>query len=112
MSNVVMGYKQSTFPKKLAAISGIALLIFIILPFVVGSFQLSLLSKLLLFGTLAVTLDLVWGFTGILSFAHGIFFTLGGYASAYYLKLNLSAANNTYGGELPDFMVWNGLEVL
>ncbi|MEL6492406.1 MAG: urea ABC transporter permease subunit UrtC [Cyanobacteria bacterium J06634_6] len=112
MSNVVMGYKQSTFPKKLAAISGIALLIFIILPFVVGSFQLSLLSKLLLFGTLAVTLDLVWGFTGILSFAHGIFFTLGGYASAYYLKLNLSAANNTYGGELPDFMVWNGLETL
>ncbi len=112
MSNVVMGYKQSTFPKKLAAISGIALLIFIILPFVVGSFQLSLLSKLLLFGTLAVTLDLVWGFTGILSFAHGIFFTLGGYASAYYLKLNLSAANNTYGGELPDFMVWNGLEAL
>ena len=112
MSNVVMGYKQSTFPKKLAAISGIALLIFIILPFVIGSFQLSLLSKLLLFGTLAVTLDLVWGFTGILSFAHGIFFTLGGYASAYYLKLNLSAENNTYGGELPDFMVWNGLEVL
>ncbi len=112
MSNVVMGYKQSTFPKRLAAISGIALLIFIVLPFVIGEFQLSLLSKLLLFGTLAVTLDLVWGFTGILSFAHGIFFTLGGYASAYYLKLNLSAANNTYGGELPDFMVWNGLEVL
>ncbi|NJM97038.1 MAG: urea ABC transporter permease subunit UrtC [Phormidesmis sp. RL_2_1] len=112
MSNVVMGYKQSTFPKRLAAISGIILLLFIIFPFVVGSFQLSLMSKLLLFGTLAVTLDLVWGFTGILSFAHGIFFTLGGYAAAYYLKLNLSAANNTYGGELPDFMVWNGLEAL
>ncbi|MGB3293419.1 MAG: urea ABC transporter permease subunit UrtC [Phormidesmis sp.] len=112
MSNVVMGYKQSTFPKRLVAICAIALLIFIIFPFVVGSFQLSLMSKLLLFGTLAVSLDLVWGFTGILSFAHGIFFTLGGYAVAYYLKLNLSAANNTYGGELPDFMVWNGLETL
>lgn len=112
MSNVVMGYKQSTFPKKLAAVSGIVLLVFVILPFLVGSFQLSLISKLLLFGTLAITLDLVWGFTGILSFAHGIFFTLGGYAAAYYLKLNLSAANNTYGGELPDFMVWNGLETL
>lgn len=112
MSNVVMGYKQSTFPVKLAAICGIALLIFIILPFLVGEFQLSLVSKLLLFGALAISLDLVWGFTGILSFAHGIFFTLGGYASAYYLKLNLSAANNTYGGELPDFMVWNGLETL
>jgi len=112
MSNVVMGYKQSTFPKKLAIVSGVVLLIFIIFPFVVGSFQLSLMSKLLLFGTLAVTLDLVWGFTGILSFAHGIFFTLGGYAVAYYLKLNLSAANNTYGGNIPDFMVWNGLEAL
>ncbi|MEL6938335.1 MAG: urea ABC transporter permease subunit UrtC [Cyanobacteria bacterium J06598_1] len=112
MSNVVMGYKQSTFPKRLAAIGGVILLLFIVFPFVVGSFQLSLMSKLLLFGTLAVSLDLVWGFTGILSFAHGVFFTLGGYASAYYLKLNLSAANNTYGGELPDFMVWNGLEVL
>lgn len=112
MSNVVMGYKQSTFPKRLAVICAIALLLFIIFPFVVGSFQLSLMSKLLLFGTLAVSLDLVWGFTGILSFAHGIFFTLGGYAVAYYLKLNLSSANNTYGGELPDFMVWNGLETL
>jgi urea transport system permease protein len=112
MSNVVMGYKQSTFPAKLAVISAIVLLVFIVFPFLVGSFQLSLMSKLLLFGTLAVTLDLVWGFTGILSFAHGIFFTLGGYASAYYLKLNLAAENNNYGGELPDFMVWNGLETM
>ncbi|MBE9062553.1 urea ABC transporter permease subunit UrtC [cf. Phormidesmis sp. LEGE 11477] len=112
MSNVVLGYKQSSFPAKLAIISGISLLVFAVIPFFIGSFQLSLLSKLLLFGSLAVSLDLVWGFTGILSFAHGVFFTLGGYAAAYYLKLNLSAANNTYGGELPDFMVWNGLEVL
>lgn len=112
MANVVLGYKQTTFPTKLIAISLIAFLIFAALPFVLGDFQLSLMSKLLLFGALAVSLDLVWGFTGILSFAHGVFFTLGGYASAYYLKLNLSAANNTYGGELPDFMVWNGLETL
>ncbi len=112
MTNVVMGYKQSTFPKKLVVIGGIGLLIFIILPFVVNSFQLSLMSKLLLFGTLAISLDLVWGFTGILSFAHGVFFTLGGYASAYYLKLNLSAASNNYGGNVPDFMVWNGLKTL
>ncbi|NEQ49877.1 MAG: urea ABC transporter permease subunit UrtC [Leptolyngbya sp. SIO3F4] len=112
MANAVMGYKQSSFPTKLAAVSGIGLLIFIILPFVFGDFQLSLMSKLLLFGSLGISLDLVWGFTGILSFAHGVFFTLGGYASAYYLKLNLSAASNTYGGELPDFMVWNGLETL
>ncbi|WP_299489495.1 urea ABC transporter permease subunit UrtC [Acaryochloris sp. IP29b_bin.137] len=112
MTNIVMGYKQSTFPKKIVAVSCIFLAIFIILPFTLNSFQLSLMSKLLLFGTLGISLDLVWGFTGILSFAHGVFFTLGGYASAYYLKLNLSASSNTYGGELPDFMVWNGLEEL
>lgn len=112
MANAVMGYKQSTFPAKLAVIAGIGLLIFIVFPFLVGEFQVSLMSKLLLFGALAISLDLVWGFTGILSFAHGVFFTLGGYASAYYLKLNLSAESNTYGGNLPDFMVWNGLEVL
>lgn len=112
MANVVLGYKQTTFPTKLVVISVIGFLIFAVLPFVLGDFQLSLMSKLLLFGALAVSLDLVWGFTGILSFAHGVFFTLGGYASAYYLKLNLDAANNNYGGELPDFMVWNGLETL
>ena len=112
MANIVLGYKQSTFPSKLIIIGVIGFAIFVVLPFVLGDFQLSLMSKLLLFGSLAVSLDLVWGFTGILSFAHGVFFTLGGYASAYYLKLNLSASSNTYGGELPDFMVWNGLEEL
>ena len=112
MTNMVLSYKQTTFPRKIVIIGGISLLVFVVLPFVIGAFQLALVSKLLLFGALAVSLDLVWGFTGILSFAHGVFFTLGGYAMAYYLKLNLSAANNTYGGNLPDFMVWNGLESL
>lgn len=112
MTDAVMELRQNTIPTKLLLVSGIGLLIFIILPFVLGDFQISLMAKLLLFGSLAISLDLVWGFTGILSFAHGVFFTLGGYAMAYYLKLNLSAANNTYGGELPDFMVWNGLETL
>ncbi len=104
--------RRSQIPTKLITISGIILLIFAILPLVLGNFQVSLLSKLLLFGSLAVSLDLVWGYTGILSFAHGVFFTLGGYAMAYYLKLNLSAAGNTYGVDLPDFMVWNGLTEL
>jgi urea transport system permease protein len=112
MTNMVLGYQQSTFPRKLLIIGGIVLLFFIVLPFAIGEFQLALVSKLLIFGALAVSLDLVWGFTGILSFAHGVFFTLGGYAMAYYLKLNLSAAQNTYGVNLPDFMVWNGLESL
>jgi urea transport system permease protein len=112
VTEMILGYKQTTFPRKLVVIAGISLLVFVILPFVMGDFQLALLSKLLLFGSLAMSLDLVWGFTGILSFAHGVFFTLGGYAMAYYLKLNLSSTGNTYGVALPDFMVWNGLESL
>jgi urea transport system permease protein len=103
---------RSRNPTKLAIITAISFLVMAVLPFVVGEFQVSLLSKLLLYGALAISLDLVWGFTGILSFAHGVFFTLGGYAMAYYLKLNLSAEGNTYGGNLPDFMVWNGLKEL
>lgn len=104
--------KRSQLPNKLIVITAISFLIMAVLPFFIGSFQTSLLAKLLLFGALAISLDLVWGYTGILSFAHGVFFTLGGYAMAYYLKLNLAADNNTYGVKLPDFMVWNGLEKL
>jgi len=105
--------RQASFvPKRWLITSAIVLVIFTIFPFVAGTFQTNLMAKLLLFGTLGVSLDLIWGFTGILSFAHGVFFTLGGYAMAYYLKLNLSATANNYGGSLPDFMVWNGLKEL
>jgi urea transport system permease protein len=112
MTQVLEGTRRFNVPTKLLTVGGIALLIFITLPFLLGGFQISLMSKLLLFGALAITLDLVWGFTGILSFAHGVFFTLGGYVAAYYLKLNLSATSNNYGVDLPDFMVWNGLTEL
>jgi urea transport system permease protein len=112
MTQVLPGVQESTFPRKLALIVGIGFLIFAVFPLFFGEFQTSLMAKLLLFGTLAIALDLVWGFTGILSFAQGVFFSLGGYAMAYYLKLNLSAEANNYGVALPDFMVSNGLEQL
>lgn len=112
MTDVLRGAQRASIPVKLLTTTGVILLLFIVLPFVLGEFQTALMAKLLLFGILGVSLDLVWGFTGILSFAHGVFFTLGGYAMAYYLKLNLSSSANTYGGELPDFMVWNGLKEL
>ncbi len=112
MTDVLGGVRRATIPVKLLTTTGIILLLFIVLPFILGEFQTALMAKLLLFGILGISLDLVWGFTGILSFAHGVFFTLGGYAMAYYLKLNLSSTANTYGGELPDFMVWNGLKEL
>jgi urea transport system permease protein len=113
MSEVAGRIRQANYvPKRWLTVAAVFLVIFAIFPFVAGSFQTNLMAKLILFGTLAVSLDLIWGFTGILSFAHGVFFTLGGYAMAYYLKLNLSETANNYGGNLPDFMVWNGLTEL
>ncbi len=51
-------------------------------------------------------MDLIWGYAGMLSLGHGVFFGLGGYAFAMFLKLEAAK------GELPDFMFWSGLKEL
>lgn len=80
-----------------------ALALFFLAPALLSDFRLNLLSKFLSFAVLALGIDLIWGYTGILSLGHGVFFGLGGYCMAMHLKLQAS------GTELPDFMVWNGL---
>ncbi|SEP05894.1 urea ABC transporter permease subunit UrtC [Paenibacillus sp. OV219] len=75
-------------------------------PLVLSDFRLNLLAKFLAYAIVALGLDLIWGYTGILSLGHGVFFGLGGYAMAMYLKLEAS------GGRLPDFMDWSGLTAL
>ena len=75
-------------------------------PLVVSDFRLSLLGKFLTFAILGMALNLIWGYGGMLSLGHGVFFGLGGYAMAMFLKLEAS------GGKLPDFMFWSGLEKL
>ncbi|AZN38910.1 urea ABC transporter permease subunit UrtC [Paenibacillus albus] len=75
-------------------------------PLVLSDFRLNLLAKFLAYAIVALGLDLIWGYTGILSLGHGVFFGLGGYAMAMYLKLEAS------GGKLPDFMDWSGLTAL
>ncbi len=75
-------------------------------PLFTSDFRLNLLAKFLAFAIAAVGLDLLWGYTGILSLGHGVFFGLGGYAMAMHLKLQAS------GGRLPDFMDWSGLTKL
>jgi urea transport system permease protein len=65
-----------------------------------------LLGKFVAFAILALGIDLIWGYTGILSLGHGVFFGLGAYCTAMYLKLESS------GGKVPDFMSWSGQEVL
>ncbi|MFC3342340.1 urea ABC transporter permease subunit UrtC [Paenibacillus abyssi] len=75
-------------------------------PLFMSDFRLNLLAKFLAFAIVALGLDLIWGYTGILSLGHGVFFGLGAYAMAMYLKLEAS------GDRLPDFMGWSGLTQL
>lgn len=75
-------------------------------PLVLPEFRLNLLAKFLTFAIVAVGLDLIWGYGGMLSLGQGLFFGLGAYAMAMYLKLEAS------GSSLPDFMVWSGVEQL
>src|SRR5690606_22479094 len=89
----------------LLAYAAAALLLFCA-PLFLSDFRLNLLAKFLAFAIVAIGLDLLWGYTGILSLGHGVFFGLGAYCMAMYLKLEAS------GGKLPDFMSWSGVNEL
>ena len=74
--------------------------------FYVSTYVISLAGKYLCFAILALALDLVWGFAGILSLGHAAFFALGGYAMGMYLMRQIGA-RGVYGNPvLPDFMVF------
>jgi urea transport system permease protein len=75
-------------------------------PFHVPTYLVSLLGKYLCFALLALSVDLIWGFCGILSLGHGAFFALGGYAMGMYLMRQIGD-RGVYGNPLlPDFMVF------
>lgn len=74
--------------------------------FHVSTYVVTLLGKYLCYALLAIALDLVWGYGGILSLGHGVFFALGGYAMGMYLMRQIGD-RGVYGNpELPDFMVF------
>ncbi|MBD8877422.1 urea ABC transporter permease subunit UrtC [Roseibium polysiphoniae] len=81
-------------------------------PFHVPTYAVTLMGKYLTYALLALSVDLVWGFCGILSLGHGAFFALGGYAMGMYLMRQIGT-RGVYGDPiLPDFMVflnWNEL---
>lgn len=75
-------------------------------PLALSSFTVSLLGKYLCYALLALALDLVWGYAGLLSLGHGAFFALGGYAMGMYLMRQIGT-RGVYGDPvLPDFMVF------
>src|SRR5258708_860404 len=65
-----------------------------------------LLGKYLCYALLALSLDLIWGYAGILSLGHGAFFALGGYAMGMYLMRQIGTRGVYANAELPDFMVF------
>ena len=74
--------------------------------FYVSDYMVTLLGKYLCYALLALAVDLVWGYCGILSLGHGAFFALGGYAMGMYLMRQIGD-RGVYGNpELPDFMVF------
>ncbi|MBC8128929.1 MAG: urea ABC transporter permease subunit UrtC [Rhizobiaceae bacterium] len=75
-------------------------------PLHIPSYAIPLIGKYLCYALLALSLDLVWGYVGILSLGHGAFFALGGYAMGMYLMRQIGT-RGTYGNPiLPDFMVF------
>jgi urea transport system permease protein len=71
----------------------------------VSAYVLTLSGKIMCYAICAVALDLVWGYCGILSLGHGLFFSLGGYAMGMYLMRSIGT-DGVYKVNLPDFMVF------
>jgi len=96
---------------------GLVLLAMIVVPFCnllvpetsslhVSTFTVTLLGKFLCYALLALSVDLIWGYCGILSLGHGAFFALGGYAMGMYLMRQIGSRGQYGNAELPDFMVF------
>ena len=85
---------------------GLIIIFAVILPSVLPAFRLRLLGRFLSLAIVALGIDLIWGYTGLLSLGHGIFFALGGYALAMHLNLQLP------DGQLPEFFTLYGVSEL
>ncbi len=73
--------------------------------FHLSDFYVSLLGKILCYAICALAMDLIWGYTGILSLGHGLFFALGGYAMGMYLMRQIGRDGQSKA-DMPDFMVF------
>ena len=98
--------KKRQLGLEIGVIVGIIILCSIILPLLLSAFRLQLLGRFLSLAIVALGIDLIWGYTGLLSLGHGIFFALGGYAIAMHLKLQIPE------GQLPDFFTLYGVKEL
>lgn len=100
---------------QLGSLLVLTLLLAVVLPLALDIFRLNLVGKYLTYAFVAIGLVMVWGYGGVLSLGQGVFFGLGGYAMAMFLKLEASdpistKIQSTPG--IPDFMDWNQLTAL
>jgi len=98
--------RREDVPGRVAFIA-VAVLLLVLAPALLSDFRLGLLAKYLCYAILAVGIAIAWGNGGMLVLGQGLFFGLGGYCMAMYLKLEESGSVG-----LPDFMTWSGVESL
>src|ERR1041384_4468062 len=107
---------SSTRKAEFIAVAVIALFLIVVFPLlnshgVVSNFTINLWGKYLCYAMLAISVDLLWGYTGLLSLGQALFFTLGGYMMGMYL-MRMIGDLGQYHKPIPDFLVflgWNRL---
>ena len=99
----------SAFVVALLVVCAVAPLLNLVVPrdsvFHMSDFAVGLVGKIMCYAICALAMDLIWGYTGILSLGHGMFFALGGYVMGMYLMRQIGRDGN-YKSDLPDFMVF------
>ncbi len=103
-------------PRVWAYFGAAALVLLVVVPFCnlvvppdsvfhISNTTVTLVGKIMCYAIVALAMDLIWGYTGILSLGHGVFFALGGYAMGMYLMRSIGR-DGVYKSDLPDFMVF------
>ena len=106
---LLSGTGWSAFVLALLVICGVAPVLNLVVPkdslFYMSDYAVALCGRIMCYAICALAMDLIWGYTGILSLGHGLFFALGGYAMGMYLMRQIGLDGN-YKSNLPDFMVF------
>lgn len=116
MNNIVTSPMKLHSPRAWFLFTGIVVFFLVLIPSLnlllsesnplhVSNYLVSLLGKFMCYALVALAIDLIWGYAGILSLGHGVFFSLGGYAMGMYLMRSM-AGEGVYKSQLPDFMVF------
>jgi urea transport system permease protein len=103
-------------PRGWAVLGAFAFVLFVVFPvlalavpagslFHISAYWVTLIGKIMCYAMVALAMDLIWGYTGILSLGHGLFFALGGYGFGMYLMRQIGR-DGQYQADLPDFMVF------